>query len=90
MIKSPILNFGVGILILLFPLFIPSNGMLGTIGILFPDMSMQANTLFQDMQAVIFLGKPILLCYVAPIVSLAIGIFMCAIHYKVYIKGSIE
>lgn len=89
-IKSPILNFGVGILILLFPLFIPSNGMFGTIGVLFPDMSMQANTLFQDMQAVNFLGKPILLCYVAPIVSLAIGIFMCAIHYKVYIKGSIE
>lgn len=89
-VKNIVLSLGISLLIFLVPLFLPTNGMFGTIGILFPNISMQANQLFQNMQAIIVAGKSVLICYIAPIISLIIGIIMNILLPHVYLKVSIS
>lgn len=89
-IQNIILSIGVSLLIFLIPLFFPPNGIFGTIAILFPNISMQANMLFQEMQAVAVWEKPVLLCYIAPVVSILIGIVMCLLNPIIYLKRNIE
>lgn len=89
-VQNTILSIGVSLLFFLIPLFLPANGIFGTVGILFPNISMQANMLFQDMQAIAVLGKPVLLCCIAPVVSIVIGVVMCLLVPGIYLKRNLE
>jgi len=89
-IKNIVVSLGISLLIFLVPLFLPTSGLFGTIGILCPNISMQANQLFQNMQAINIAGKPVLLCYIAPFISLIIGIIMNILVFHVYLKRNIE
>ena len=89
-IKNAVMNFGIGLVGYMLPLFLPTNGTGGTIALLFPNMSMQANMLFQEMQAVNIGGNVLMLFVIAPIISIVIGLLLYNISYKVYIKSNIE
>lgn len=89
-IKNIVMNFGVSLVGYMFPLFLPTNGVGGTIAVLCPNMSMQANMLFQEMQAINIGGNVVMLWLIAPVVSVLLGCIMYFMSYRIYLKCNIE